>query len=177
MIVAGLEALLAESAHAAVRQRAERGLHASLQKAFDAVPNNESATVQELRDQTERTLQAILREALDAMFAEDVRGTLLDHGRQASSEVVHGHFGGALQHVQEALRALLQEIADVLRRQWQRVLRLLLRLILTALQDSLVPEEGESLTSMVTEPVKEKTTRARRSRQLKESSSPPEQTG
>jgi len=146
MITAGLDALLTETTRLAAQERASRGLHVGLEKAFSALPD--SATTRDLRVQTEKTLQAILREAIDAVFAERARAALQEHGGLVSQEITHRNFTGALQHAQHGVQALLQEVIEVLRRQWQRVLRLLLRLVLTALQDSLAPGEKESLQDM-----------------------------
>lgn len=149
-LLAALSALLAESTHGAVQRRAEGTLHNLLQKSFDALP--EGAVSKDLQSQTERTLQAVLRETVDALFAEGARSALEEHGAEASRNLVHRDFGGALQEIQHVLHALVQEFVSVLRRQWQRILRLLLRLVLTALQDSLAPEEKDSLTDLSTEP-------------------------
>lgn len=149
VLISALNALLAESTHAAVQRRAEQGLHTVLQKTFDALP--EGAANKDLQTQTERTLQAILRETIDAMFTEAARAALEEHGTEAGRSLVHRDFGGVVQQIQHALRVLLREFVEVLRRQWQRILRLLLRLILTALQDSLLPEEKNNLTDLSTD--------------------------
>ena len=142
-LVAGLDALLSEAAHSAVQQRAEHGLQVLLQKAYDALP--EGAKNEELRIQTERTMQAILRESLDAVFAEAVRADVREHSELAVRSLTHREGGAALQHAQQTLHVLVQEFVAVLRRQWQRILRLLLKLILTALEGSLSSTDTESL--------------------------------
>jgi hypothetical protein len=154
MLMAGLTALFAESARAAVQDRAEQSLHALLGRTFEALPDSPSK--QELQLQTERTLQTILREALDAMFTEHVRTELRTHGEQATRSVVHRNFDMARNEVQQALQAMLQEIVSVLRRQWQRVLRLLLKVVLTALEDSLSSTEKEALPNVSAERPEEK---------------------
>ena len=135
VLVAGLTALLTESTHAAIQQRAEHGLHTLLQKLFEAVPDGVSN--QEMLDKTERTLQAILRESLDAIFAGGMRTTVQQGGQQAIQESLHGNFGGALRRVEDTLKAMVEALLAVLRRQWQNVLRLLLALVLLALESSL----------------------------------------
>ena len=152
-LVAGLDALLSEAAHSRVQERAEHGLHMLLQKAFDALP--EGAKNEELRTQTERTMQAILREALEAVFAEAIRTDVRQHTELAVRSLTHREGGAALQHAQQTLQVLVQEFITVLRRQWQRILRLLLKLILTALEGSLSSTDSESLPDASVRPTKE----------------------
>jgi hypothetical protein len=152
-LVAGLDALLSEAAHSAVQQRAERGLHVLLQKAFEALP--EGARNEELRVQTERTMQSILREALEGVFAEAVRVDVRQHSELAVRSLTHREGRAALQHAQQTLQVLAQEFVAVLQRQWQRILRLLLKLILTALEGSLSSTETESLPDASSRPAVE----------------------
>lgn len=135
MLVAGLTALLAESAHAAVRQRAEQGLHTLLLKTFERLPDGVKS--QELQAHTETTLQAILAETLDVIFTESMRATMQHQGEQVIHESAHGHVGAAVKSLGDALNALLEALIAALRRQWQRVLRLLLKVVLLALETSL----------------------------------------
>ncbi|HEU5201100.1 MAG TPA: hypothetical protein VFU32_15795 [Ktedonobacterales bacterium] len=135
MLVAGLGALLAESAHAAVQQRAEQGLHTLLQKAFEAAPADFAN--QGMQEKTERTLQLILREALDEVFAEGVRTSVLQGGQQTIQQSLRGDFGGALKTVEETPQVLMAALITVLRRHQQTILRLLLALALLAVASSL----------------------------------------
>ncbi len=135
LLVAGLTALLVESAHAAVRQRAEQGLHTLLLKTFERLPAG--AKSQELQTHTETTLQAILAETLVVIFTESMRAAMQRQGEQAIHESVHGHVGAAVKSLEVALEALLVTLMAVLRRQWQRVLRLLLKVVLLAIETSL----------------------------------------
>jgi uncharacterized membrane protein YheB (UPF0754 family) len=141
MLLAGITAMFAETTRAAAQERAEQSLRALLQRAFDALP--ESSTKQELQQQTERTLQSIVDEAFDAIFADDVRTELQSHGEHITRALVHRDFDETLKQIQQGLRVVLQEIVSVLRRQWQRVLRLLLKMILTALEGSLSSQEKD----------------------------------
>jgi hypothetical protein len=141
MLVAGITAMFAETTRAAAQERAEQSLRVLLQRAFDALP--ESSTKQELHQQTERTLQSIVDEAFDAIFADEVRTELRSHGEHVTRALVHRDFDEALRQIQQGLRMVLQEIVSVLRRQWQRVLRLLLKMILTALEGSLSSEQKD----------------------------------
>lgn len=135
LLVAGLGALLTESTHGAIQQRAEQGLHALLQKLFDAAPD--SVTSPEMQAKTERTLQTILRESLDTIFAAGMRSTVQQGGQQAIQESLHGEFGSALRRVQDTLKAMAEALLTVLRRHWQSVLRLVLALALLALENSM----------------------------------------
>jgi len=150
VLVSGLDAILAEPMRARAQQRAEDGLRAALNKAFEPLPKN--ATIRELREQTERTLSAILREVLDTVYAPQVRSDLEQRGKSISRDLSHGEFKGGLQQGEDALRMLVEALIPVIRRQWQRLLRLLLRMILIALQDTLGSDAGESLTSLTAEP-------------------------
>jgi hypothetical protein len=140
LLVAGLSALLAESAHTTVQQRAEQGLHILLQKAFEAAPADFAN--QEMREKTERTLQLILREALDAVFSEGVRASVQRGGQQTIQQSLRGDFGGALSKVEETLQAMMAALIAVLRRHQPTILRLLLALALLGVASSL--EHGEA---------------------------------
>lgn len=139
ILVAGLGALLAESTHATVRQHAEEGLHNLLQKVFDAVPNGTAS--KKMQDKTERTLQGILRDAIDAVFAEHVRASVQQGGRETIEKSLHGDLGGTLQKLRETLQVMAAALLEVLRRHQQTILRLLLAFALLALESSLVEPE------------------------------------
>lgn len=141
LLVAGLTALLTESTHAAIQQRAEHGLHTLLQKLFESVPDG--ASNQEMQVKTERTLQTILRESLGAIFTEGIRTTVQQGGQQAIQESLHGDFGSALRQLEDTLKAMAEALIAVLRRQWPNVLRLLLALVLLALESSLAQSSAD----------------------------------
>jgi hypothetical protein len=142
LLVAGTTALLAESTRVAAQQRAEQGLHGLLQKMFEGLPDQVSS--QDLQAQTERTLQAILRESLDAVFAEGMRLTLQQQGGQAMKVSLDGDFGALLKKTEDTLKAIADALVAVLRRHWQPVLRLLLLIVLSALESSLEHSGKES---------------------------------
>jgi hypothetical protein len=127
--------LLAESTRAAIQKPAECVLHALLQNVFQAVPGG--ASNQEILAKTEATLQAMLREVLDVAFSQAMRDTLLQKGQQAIRETIHGDFRAALKMVEDTLKAMADALVAVLRREVQRVLRLVLTLVLLALTSSL----------------------------------------
>lgn len=134
-LTAGLTALLTESSHAALQRRADQGLHTLLEKMSAALPDG--VINQEMRGKTERTLQTILRESLDAVFAEATRAALQQGGLAAIRGSLNGDSGGALRSVEETLRAMADAIMAVLRRHQQTVIRLLIALALLALASSL----------------------------------------
>jgi hypothetical protein len=139
LLVAGLGALLAESTHVIVRQRAEQGLHTLLQKAFEAAPPDFAN--QKMREKVERTLQLILREALDAVFAEGVRTSVQQGGQQTIQQALRGDFGGALRAVEALPQVMMAALIAVLRRHQQTILRLLLALALLEVGSSLEQSE------------------------------------
>jgi hypothetical protein len=139
LLVAGLGALLTESTHVAVQQRAEQGLHTLLQKLFDAAPDG--VTNQEIQGKIERTLQLILRESLDAVFVEGVRTVVQQGGQQTIERSLRGDFGGALIKVEDMLKVMVTALIAVLHRHQQTLLRLLLALALLALENSLMQPE------------------------------------
>jgi hypothetical protein len=145
MIVAGLTAALSEASRGAIQGAAEKGLDAVLERTFDALP--ESANTGELRTQTQRTLHTILDDVFDAVYAEDIRKELQAHGQKTAQSLIRRDLDGALEAVKSALQTVGEEIVSVLRRQWQKVLRLLLKLIMTALDSALPGDERESLPS------------------------------
>jgi hypothetical protein len=136
VLIAGLGALLAEPTRVAVQQCAEQGLHQLMQKLFEAAPGG--MTNPEVQGKTERTLQLILRESLDAVFAEGMRTTLHQSGQQAIQQSLQGDVGGVVRQVQDTLKALAAAHVMVLRRHQQIIFRLLLTLALLALENSLV---------------------------------------
>jgi hypothetical protein len=135
LLVAGLTALLAESTHGAIQHRAEQGLHLLLQKLFAAIPD--ASNNQEMLGKTERALQAILRESLDAVFVQGTRATVQLGGQQAIEKTLHGDFGEARRCVENTFRARADALGVVLARQWQTVLRLAIALALLALESAL----------------------------------------
>jgi hypothetical protein len=139
LLVAGVGALLSESTCAAVQQRAEQGLHTVVQKLFDAAPD--SVMTPEMQAKTERTLQLILRESLDAVFAEGVRTTLQQGGQQTVQQSLHGDFRAASRRVEDMLRVMVDALMAVLRRHQQTIVRLVLALVLLALANSLAQPE------------------------------------
>jgi hypothetical protein len=142
VLLAGINALLKESTRETAQRRAEQGIHAAMQKASNVLPGG--ATSRELTSQVERTLQEILAEALNALFAERARATAQQHAESVSHELVQRNVSGAVGQTKNLLQDLVQEIVAVLRNQWQRLLRLLLRVIMAALDDSLSPPEKET---------------------------------
>ena len=106
-----------------------------LQKAFEAAPP--SFANQEMREKIERTLQLILREALDAVFTEGVRASVQQGGQQTLQQALRGDFGGALKKVEETPQVMITALIAVLRRHQQTILRLFLALLLLEVGSSL----------------------------------------
>jgi hypothetical protein len=79
LLAAGLGALLAETTRAAVQQQAEQGLHRLLQTLFETAPAGIANP--EMQGKIERTLQLVLHESLEAVFAE---GCVLLYSKGAS---------------------------------------------------------------------------------------------
>jgi hypothetical protein len=140
-LIAGLGALLAESTHSTVQQRAEQELHSLLQKAFEAAPPDFAN--QDLLDKIEGALRPILRDVLDTLFSEGVRVSLVQGGEQSIDQALHGNLGSALSKVEEAPQVLITTLGTVLRRHQRTILRLLLVLSLLAVGYSLSQSEKE----------------------------------
>lgn len=138
-LIAGLGALLAESTHATVQQRAEQELHSLLQRAFEAAPPDFAN--QDLLGKIEGALRPILRDVLDALFSEGVRVSLERGGEQSIDQALHGNLGSALSKVEEAPQVLITTLGTVLRRHQRTILRLLLALSLLAVGYSLAQSE------------------------------------
>lgn len=130
-LVALVGAMLAESTHAAIQQQAEHGLHALLDKVFEALP--ESMSNQETRVKTEGLLQSILQEFLDAVFAQTMRTTVQQKSQQAIQDSFHGDIGSALGKAGDMLKAIADALIGVLRRNQQNLVRLALALAVLAL--------------------------------------------
>lgn len=144
-LATGLAVLLAESSRAVIQRRAEQGLHLLLEKLFTAMPDG--AGNQEMRAKAEQTLQAMLRETLGAVFTDAVRTTLLREGQTAIESAVHGDVGALLGVGEETLKAMMEALATALRGQRQRVLRLVLALVLLALEGSLLESDHHARSS------------------------------
>ena len=98
-----------------------------------------------MQGKIERTLQLVLRESLDAVFAECVRTAVQQGGQQTVQQSLHGDFRGALRKVEDSLKIMLAALIVVLRRQQQTIVRLLLAVALLALENSLVqPQAGQA---------------------------------
>lgn len=145
MVAAGLTSLLAESSKTAAQQRAEQELHALLTKGFEALPDGTLST--ELQGQIERTLQGILRDTIEALFSEDVRTNLVEKSSEAVGAAVHRDFEAASDSLKSAAIIVVEELVRVLRRQWQRVLRLIFKAVLAALESSVGDDDDNAVTS------------------------------
>lgn len=141
LLVSGLTVLLTETTRVAVQHSAERGLHALLQKLFDATPDG--TTNQEIQVKIERTLQAILRETLEAVFAEHTRTALQQDGQEAIQRSFHGDFGSAVKHIEHILNVLGEALLTVLRREWSTVVRLAAAVLLLSIEGSLAHTQNQ----------------------------------
>ncbi|HEY7782921.1 MAG TPA: hypothetical protein VIC85_22200 [Ktedonobacterales bacterium] len=146
VLVGALTAVLAESSRAVIQRRAEQGLHALLTKAFDALP--EGTGSEKARYQSEHTLQAILRDSLDVIFADPLRATMLAKGERALHDSLHGDLSGAAHEARDTAGEVVDALGEVLRHQRQRIIRLLFTLALLVLassvEHSLTPTGGKS---------------------------------
>ena len=139
LLVAALTALLTESSRRFIEQRAESGLHALTQKLFEAAP--EGVTTPDMPAKVEAALMAIVRDTLDALFAEGMSATVQHGGQAAIQQSFHGDFGAAVNGVEEIAKRMGEALVTALRQQWSTVLRLVLALALLAL-DSALAESG-----------------------------------
>ena len=135
VLASALTGLLTETTRIAIQQSAERGLHALMQKLFAATPDG--AVNQEMQLKIERTLQMILRETLDVVFAEHLRTSLQQNGQAVIQSSFHGDFSSAVKNVGDIVKALGEALLTVLRREGPTVIRLALALAILALESSL----------------------------------------
>lgn len=141
LLVSGLTGLLTETTRVAIQQSAERGLHALMQKIFETTSNG--VMNQEMQLKIEHTLQMILRETLDVVFAEHMRTTLQQDGQAVVHSSFHGDFSGAVKSIGDILKALSEALVTVLRRESSTVIRLALALALLALESSLARPQSQ----------------------------------
>lgn len=134
-LAALVTALLADTTRSVIQQQAEAGLHAFVQKLFATL--QDGANNQQMQDKTERLLQAILREFLDAVFAETIRVTAQQESQQAIQASFHGDFGGIMKSGRDILKTLVEALIAVARRNQQNLMRLALALALLALAGSI----------------------------------------
>lgn len=139
LLVAALMALLTESSRRFIEQHAESGLHALTQKLFETAPDG--VTTPEMPGKVEAALMAIVRDTLDALFAEGMRASVQHGGQAAIQQSFHGDFGAAVNGVEEIGKRMGETLVTALRQQWSTVLRLVLALALLAL-DSALAESG-----------------------------------
>lgn len=139
LLVAALTALLTESSRRFIEQRAESGLQALTQKLFEAAP--QGVTTPDMPAKVEAALMAIVRDTLDALFAEGMRASVQHGGQVAIQQSFHGDFGAAVNGVEEIAKRMGETLVTALRQQWPTVLRLALALALLAL-DSALTESG-----------------------------------
>jgi hypothetical protein len=116
-----------------------------LAKGYEAAP--EGTLSPDLQGQIERTLQTILRDTIEALFSEDVRTSIVHEASEAVGSAVHGDLGAATKSVQSAGMAIVDELVRVLRRQWQKVLRLVFKAVLAALENSVDDDDDSSIES------------------------------
>lgn len=117
-------------------------MHTLLTKGFTAAPD--STLSRELQGQIERTSQAILRDTIEALFSEDVRTSIVQESAEAVGAAVHGDFGAATTDLRSAAMTVVDELVRVLRRPWQRLLRLVFKAVLAALENSITDDDGDS---------------------------------
>ncbi len=127
-LAALVTALLAETSRAVIQRQAEGGLHAFIQKLFEALPDGTNN--QQMQMKTERLLQSILQEFLDAIFAQTLRMKAQQDGQQAIQSSFHGDFGGALKSGGDLVKAIVAVLVGVLRRNQQNLMRLALAIAL-----------------------------------------------
>jgi hypothetical protein len=135
MLVAGLTMLLSDATRAVIQQRGEQGIHTLMQKAFEAAPSG--ANNQEMKAKTEYALQTILQGSLDAIFAQGTRAAVQSSGQAAIQGSFRGDFSAALSAVVDVLKAIAQALINVIREQWQMLLRLALAIAALAVANAL----------------------------------------
>ena len=167
LLVAALTALLTESTRRFIEQRAASGLHTLTQKLFEAAPAG--VTTQDMPLKVETALQGILRDVLDALFAEDMRGVVRQGGQTAIQQTFRGDLGAAVGEVVDIVKRLADALLNVLRKEWPTLLRLALALALLALESSLMQSERSDPKAQTAGKEREKSKEISASTQSKDS--------
>jgi hypothetical protein len=131
----GLDIVFSDDVRAAVQHDVERMLQAVIRIALVIVP--ERAGRDDLHAEAERLVETLTRDAVEAMFADDLREDLRKHGQQAIHALFHPDLKTVLHSALAAVQALLARLLDVLGQYWEQVLQLLLRVAVAMLQSRL----------------------------------------
>jgi hypothetical protein len=101
----------------------------------------------------EQTLEPLLQEAFDALFAGPARAELQWHGEQVIQALLHGDFEAPRQHAEQVAQTSLHGTLAVLEHRSEQVERLLLvvlRVLLKASQGALGSRLKENLGTIAT---------------------------
>lgn len=129
-----LEALFSDSVRRSIQRQTEQALPSLLQVSLAAVPN--AAARRELQEQAEATLRIMLQESLDAIFATEVRTEVQTHLQAALDALLQGNVEVARLQVEQLVNMFIRRVLPVIQRYAERVPRLLLRALLSLLQDA-----------------------------------------
>jgi uncharacterized membrane-anchored protein YjiN (DUF445 family) len=143
-----LDALFSDDVRARVEHEAAQGLQELLDAVVEAVP--ETGSGKQFAKELERTsgqLHALLKETLDTLFTGSVRAEFRQHLDEAAQALLQGDVSAAKLHCERALKTFLGTILHVLQSHWAQVLRVLLRVVVKALQEAIASKVEEGLAT------------------------------
>lgn len=148
-----LDTIFSDSVRARFQREAEELLQELLDIALELIPDEEDRRA--LRRQVRQTLAELLDDTLDRIFSGAMRADIESHAERAIDAVVDGEGDEAIQQGKLALLALFDDLSAVLQEHWGQVLRLLLRVVATALQQAITAAIKKGFASIVSEPAEE----------------------
>jgi hypothetical protein len=145
-----LHTFFSESVRTTLQQQTEQKLRLSLQTGLEAILGDSAR--HELQQEAEQTLQPLLQEAFDAIFVGPVRADMQWHGERVIQALLYGDFEAAGQHAEQAFQSSLHATLAVLQHHLEKIVPLLLKVFLKAVQQALGSRLKENLGTIVTAP-------------------------
>jgi len=149
----GRAALCSARVRDGVRTSIERTFFPLLESGLELVPND--ATRRALQQETERSLDKFVRDALEQFCSEHILADLQRHAEAAFLALVQLDIAATVREVWEAIRALLRALLAAAQEQWQRLLHLILHVLLKATQEMVGTIVKDGLATLVAVPVEE----------------------
>lgn len=128
-----LDALFSPQIRTLTQHQIEDVVRGLLEETFEAIPTTDPSGETEQKAIGE--LDLALREALDSIFDGAVRAQLQQHSERGTEALMRGDVATATHHAEEAVEAFFTAILEALGRHWTSVLRLLIGLIIGAIEE------------------------------------------
>jgi hypothetical protein len=149
----GRAALCSEPVRLRVRESTEQVIRPFVVAGLELVPDR--ATRRALQQDSERTLDALIKDTLEQFCSERVLDDIQHHSERAIHALVRGEIGTTLQEVWAVVRALIRTVVVAVQHQWRHFVHLLLDIILKGMHEMIGRMLKEGFATIVAAPVEE----------------------